>query len=371
MNSNEHDKDIDWDKVLHLLDEGKVSSPLSKAELSGLAAAREMRVRLGKDKFAVEDGWQLFVQARDRRKVRILRLVKIAAAALLVLTIGAGLWLMRPLPQPIQVANEMPSGKVRLKLADGRQITMGKDTQHIQQNGVAQIQAGASSLEYTAGTNHDIIKVMDTLEVPRGLQFNVKLSDGTQVWLSAGSRLIYPAAFNGATREVYMQGEVFFEVAPDARQPFIVHTGNTALKVLGTAFNVNTFGTGVTTTLSSGRLLVTAGEAQTMLLPEEQVFYDYHDGSLYKKNVDTRIFTAWKEGDLFFEDAPLRSITDNLGRNYDYAFIFEDKELEKLSFTLDMRRPAVLQDVLNLISRSMSNIQFRVEGSTIYVTKRK
>lgn len=370
MNTDKNNH-IDWDKLLDHLDGDKNAAPLNEAELAELAAAREMKARMGMEKFSVEDGWQQFVQARGEKKIRTIRLIKLAAAALLIPVIGTSLWwMLKPAPQQqAQIADQRSAGQVRLKLAGGRTISIGKDSQLIQSNAVAKIQAGPSSLIYAAGNNSHTVTAMDTLEVPRGLQFTLHLSDGTQVWLNAGSTLIYPAAFNGTTREVFMQGEAFFEVAQHAHQPFIVHSGKTAMKVLGTAFNVNAYGPDITTTLSSGRLLVTAGQQQTVLAPGEQTRYDNQNGALTKKAVDPGTFTSWKEGDLFYEEVTLLDITTSLGRYYDYNFVFENKKLEKLSFTLDIRRPAALQDVLNLISRSMNNICFRVENRTVYVTQ--
>ncbi|MEZ2440386.1 FecR family protein [Chitinophaga sp. RCC_12] len=368
---NEKDKEIDWDKLLDLMDGNRTGDTLTEEELAMLAAAKEMQSRLGAEKFPEEEGWQSFVQARDRRQARRFTLVKLAAAAILVLAIGAALWTFLPRQRTPQLANEMPVGKVRLKLSDGHEITLGGDTQVIQNNGIAAIKAGQSSLVYDAGANRAVVTAMDTLEVPRGLQFTLRLADSTRVWLNAGSRLIYPAAFNGPSREVYVQGEAYFDVAADIERPFLVHTGKVTMKVLGTAFNVNTYGPDIQTTLSSGKLLVTAGQERTVLAPDEQAVYNDKNGSLQKRTVEARVFTAWMEGDLFFEDATLLDITSYLARNYDYVFVFEDPTLGKISFTLDMRRPAVLQDVLNQISHSMGNLRFRVEGKTVHIMKRQ
>ena len=368
---NENDKEIDWEKLLNRMDGNSAGEALNEEELAMLAAAKEMQSRIGAAKFPEEEGWQNFVQARNRRQARRFTLVKLAAAAVLVLAIGAGLWTFLNRQHPPQLANETPAGKVRLKLSDGHEVTLGGSTQVIQNNGIASIKADQSSLVYGAGASRTLVTAMDTLEVPRGLQFTLQLADGTKVWLNAGSRLIYPAAFNGASREVYVQGEAYFDVAADIERPFTVYSGKVAMKVLGTAFNVNTYGPEIQTTLSSGKLLVTAGQESTVLTPDEQAVYNDKNGSLNKRTVEARVFTAWKEGDLFFEDATLLDITSYLARNYDYVFVFEDPTLEKISFTLDMRRPAVLQDVLNQISHSMNNLRFRVEGKTVHIMKRQ
>lgn len=368
MNNNENHHEIDWDKLLNALDESKAGARLNEEELAMMAAAKEMQARMGAEKFPEEDGWEAVKQIIARKQARRFTLVKLAAA-ILILAIGTGLWVIMTRRQTPQMANEIPTGRIRLKLADGHAVTLGRGAQLIQHNGIDAIKADQHSIVYNAGAHKDAITGMDTLEVPRGLQFGLQLSDGTRVQLNAGSTLIYPAAFNGTTREVYVQGEAYFDVAADIQRPFTVHAGIVAMKVLGTAFNVNTFSPELQTTLSNGKLLVTTGQQHIVLIPDEQAVYNNKSGSLYKRTVETRVFTAWTEGDLFFEDATLLEITRYLARNYDYDFVFEDPALEKISFTLDMRRPPVLQDVLNQISHSMAQLRFRVQGRTVHLMK--
>ncbi|SEW51081.1 FecR family protein [Chitinophaga arvensicola] len=369
MNKHENHHEIDWDKLLDKLDGSKANTSLNEEELAMLAAAKEMQSRIGAEKFPANAGWESFVQARDRKRARRFSLVKLAAAATLVLAIATVWWMLSRRQQAPQLANEMPAASVRLKLADGHTVTLGDNKQVIPHNGIAAIKADQHSAVYDPAATQHAVTGMDTLEVPRGLQFSLQLSDGTRVQLNAGTTLIYPAAFNGATREVAVKGEAYFEVAADIQRPFTVHAGMVTMKVLGTAFNVNTYTPELQTTLSSGKLLVAAGQQQTLLSPGEQSVYNSQSTTLQKRTVETRLFTAWAEGDLFFEDASLRDISTYLSRTYDYTFIFEDPALEKVSFTLDMRRPPALQDVLNQISRSMGQLRFRTEGRTVYIMK--
>lgn len=368
MLENNDDKNIDWDKLTDLLDGQRPLADLTEEELRIVAAAREMKARMAQPGVSVEDGWQRF--DAQRRKGRVVRMTKLAAAAVVAVAIGAGIWMMQPAKQgtqPVQLANARPSGKVKLKLGDGRSITLGGASQTIQHGNEATIQAGSTSLAYAGGKANGPVVTMDTLDVPRGLQFSLKLADGTQVWLNSDTRLSYPAVFAGKTREVYVEGEAFFDVTANASRPFIVHAGNNALKVLGTSFNVNTFEEAITTTLTSGRLLVAADEQQQLLNPGEQT--SYSGGLLGKQTVDTHIYTAWKDGDLFFEDATLLDISRYLARNYDYNFEFTDTSLKSLKLTLDLRRPADLQDALELIQKGLGNISFSVHNKTVQISK--
>ncbi len=268
--------------------------------------------------------------------------------------------------KPSQLANVKPSGKVQLRMGDGRLVELGGEEQTIQHGSDAKITTGSSSIAYAGGTSAAAAIKMDTLEIPRGLQFSLQLSDGSKVWLNSETALSYPAVFNGPTRDVYVRGEAFFEVKANAAQPFIVHAGDNQLKVLGTSFNVNTFDAKVTTTLTTGRLLVAAGAEQRQLDPGEQTVYN--NGSLDKQNVDTQVFTAWKDGDLLFYDASLLDITRYLGRNYDYNFEFDNISLETLRFTLDMPRPANLQVALDVIGKGL-DIRFHVQDKTVRISK--
>lgn len=236
-------------------------------------------------------------------------------------------------------------------------------------NGV-QVKANSLSIVYDAANGKEKNITMDTLLVPRGNRISVKLSDGTVVSINADSRLIYPTAFNGKSREVSVEGEAFFEVAANPRQPFLVHTTKMDIQVLGTTFNVNTYETSsVKTTLTSGKVRVGPESNSIILSPGEQSLYNETSGALIKKQVDIRIYTAWKDNNIYFEDAPLSDITTSLGRNYDYDFKFEDASLAALSFTLDMQQPANLQDVLNRIHLTVGDVKFRVQGRMVYISR--
>lgn len=369
MLDNKDDKNIDWDKLAEHYDGEQPVSGLSEEEMRELAAIRFMKAQLAQRNVPVDERWQQFDAAR--RKPRIVQLLKYAAAAVIVLAIGAGIWMMRPGKQGAgeqgQLANAAPQGKVQLKMGDGRTVELGLDSQTIRHGSHAQVHADTAALTYAAGDATAAAGKMDELYVPRGLQYRLQLADGSRVWLNADTKLRFPAVFSGDSREVYVEGEAFFEVKADAARPFVVHTGSNHLKVLGTSFNVNTFDQAVTTTLTTGRLLVSAGAEKETVSPDEQTIYK--SGKLKKRNVDTQVFTAWKDGDLYFEDAPLADICRYLERSYDYQFEFEHTSLKTLRFTLDLRRPAHLQDALDLIRISLENISFHVQGRTVRVSR--
>lgn len=368
MHTNDHDdKQIDWDKLLEVLDGNGAAESLNRQEREMLAATVDMQVRLHEDKFSEEVMWSRFVAAKEKGRIHRLVIIRRLVAALLVLTVGAGIWMLAPWRKhrPIELANAAPSGDIILKRAGGV-VTLGNRVQSIPQGAGAQIQSDSAVITYTKGNGQEVSPLQDTLVVPLGRQYGLELSDGTRVFLNAATTLVYAESFHGSTRDVYVNGEAFFEVAPNSHQPFIVHVGELSMKVLGTAFNVNTYEGNIVTTLSSGKLLVAANSNQVTLQPGEQSVYS--KGALSKHTVDAGVFTAWKDGELFFDDAPMSDIAKVLSRSYEYNFIFDDPAAAKMQFTLAMHRPSYLQEVLTQINRSSSDLLFKVEDRTVHVT---
>lgn len=370
MNMDVNDNHIDWDRLLDIIERSEANpDSLNDEELAMLAAAREMRVRLNMDKFSAEDGWLRFTEKRDRQKhtynINISRWL-VAASTLLI--IGLGIWRLSSKKTPLQNMAVAPVEKIKLKRSNGAVLVLGDSSKTVQDKAV-HIQSDSSSITYTATANRQAAVIFDTLEVPRGRTYALELPDGTRVSLNASSRLVFPEVFNGDKREVYVEGETFFDVKHDALHPFIVHAGNVSMTVLGTAFNVNTLNKDLTTTLIRGKVLVTAQNNSVVLLPGEQSVYN--NGSLRKQQVDTRIYTAWYYGDLFFDDATLADITGTLARVYDYSFVFDDPSMEAMRFTLDMKKPADIEDVLEQIRKTGSGIVFNVDGRNVSVKKKK
>lgn len=363
------DTGMDWNKILESLDEVKIPQDMTKEEFSAMSAAREARALLAAEDFNIAEGWQEFEVLRNKSRVRRLRIIRLAIAAGITIAIGSALWLLTPGTSHTQTADALPEGKVRLKTADGRVIELNKDARTIQDNDIARANAAGDSLVYTAAGNTAVPVKMDTLEIPRGNPFQLVLADGTRVWLNATSRLVFPASFNGPQREVYLEGEGYFEVARSTEQPFIVHTGATTTRVLGTSFNIRHYDAAVVTTLRTGKVQVAASEQALILQPDEQATYLTKEGSLQKKAVDASDYLAWVEGDLYYDAVSLFTITESLSRYYDYTFEFDNTTTAALRFTLDMPRPATLQEVLTQLKTSRSDLRFAVEGKTVTISR--
>ncbi|WP_293915718.1 MULTISPECIES: FecR family protein [unclassified Sphingobacterium] len=162
----------------------------------------------------------------------------------------------------------------------------------------------------------------NTLATSRGQQFQITLSDGTKVWLNAASSIRYPLSFSHQKeRKVEFTGEAYFEVAKNAKQPFIVASRSQQVKVLGTHFNINCYADEplVKTTLVEGAVEV---NQKVILLPGEQSRIDdaHH---ISKRNVDTDVVTAWKNGYFEFRNENIYEIMRKVTRFHNIEVVYE------------------------------------------------
>lgn len=217
------------------------------------------------------------------------------------------------------------------------------------------------------------IAAYNTIEVPVGQRASLTLSDGTRVWLNAGSSLRYPSEFDRDTRRVELQGEGFFEVAPDQANPFIVHTPLLNIKVLGTQFNVKAYGNAVATVaLAEGKVQVSTVDQQNMmtLRPNEQVSYSGSTGLVIDKDINVEALRQWTVGELLFSDERLEEIAQTLERHFGVSIHISPSELSNERFTCRTQPNATIEQVLRLLHQT-KRLDYTIDHQTIYITKIK
>ena len=108
-----------------------------------------------------------------------------------------------------------------------------------------QLDSIVQSIRYlpTETPGYDSTLSYHSLEIPKGGEYRLQLADGSRIWLNSESSLRYPVKFGLHRREIFLSGEIYLEVVPDTQRPFIVHTANRTIKVLGTRFNVRNYPT--------------------------------------------------------------------------------------------------------------------------------
>ncbi|QHS58648.1 FecR family protein [Chitinophaga agri] len=270
--------------------------------------------------------------------IRSLRKWLFAAAVITVAATGISLIWKHNLQQP-KVAAAMPVSQpaapkngLQLQLAGGETIALpynqvGQDIRA----GDVQLSAGAKKLQYTGGAGMG--SGYNTLTVPPKMDYKLLLSDGTEVWLNATSRLRFPFNFTGDKREVYLDGEAYFQVSKNDAKPFIVHTEQTDILVLGTSFNVNAYSDGLTrTSLVTGAVITKADGKEVQLKPGQEAVYSSDKGYRITEFDDSEVL-AWMKGVYVFHNTPLSDIASVIERWYGVEVVFDNKELAGKKFT--------------------------------------
>ena len=214
-----------------------------------------------------------------------------------------------------------------------------------------------------------------SLVTPRGGEFRVTLEDGTEVWLNAQSRLIYPETFSETERRVQVEGEAYFRVARNEEKPFLVETDGQLIRVLGTEFNVRSYAedTAVQTTLVHGSIAmqpIGAGEAQLLLTPGHQALFDKSAHDINVHSVDTEVVTSWKDGKFVFENQTLSQIMLTLSRWYDFDYEFLDEAAAKTVFMGRIPRYSDFDDVIAILEHS-GGLSIKVKGKRVEVRSEK
>lgn len=175
---------------------------------------------------------------------------------------------------------------------------------------------------------------IDTLEIiaPVGSRAIVELSDGTKVNLNYGSRIKYPRIFVGKEREIYLEGEGYFDVAPNPKKPFVVKTGKINVKALGTEFNVQAYADNnlISTTLVEGKVVVekllTNEKIQQLgiMVPGQHVVYDLKTDKAHSVKGAIDRYIAWKDGKLVFDNTPISEVAQTLSRMFNVDIEVDD-----------------------------------------------
>lgn len=306
---------------------------------------------------------------------RVRKYVWWAAAAILlgVVTTSYLLTHRTPTPQPplAAIQDVMPgSDKAILTLGNGQQVILDSSSsgQIAAQGNVAIIKKDDGSLLYTSPENTHTHEVLyNTLTVPRGGQYKLTLPDGSRVWLNAASTLKYPTAFTGPQRIIELNGEGYFEVAPQAGKPFFVYTRQVKVAVLGTSFNIMSYPDekNVYTTLLSGAVKVTSGQQEKLLTPGHQAIADNDNNEMLVQEVETSQTIAWKEGMFRFAGNNIPMVLRQISRWYDIDIEYQGTPPSG-HLTGKVPRQMPLSDVMRILE--LSGVHSRLEKGKLIVS---
>lgn len=266
-------------------------------------------------------------------------------------------------PVPVTTPGDILPGtnKAILTLSDGKKIALTGGNEALNDGGV-HIDKSDGKLVYGST---DIV-AYNTMSTPRGGQYKLVLADGTQVWLNAASSITFPTAFAGAERLVEITGEAYFDVAKDKKRPFIIKSGETQVRVLGTSFNINAYHDEITarTTLVEGQIIVKSNRAQKTVAPGQQAETLQNGNIELLNNVDVDQVVAWKNGSFSFNRTPLKEVMRQVARWYDVEILYESV-IPDLKFGGELKRNLLLMDMLEILTKT--GVHFRVEGKKLIV----
>ncbi len=244
----------------------------------------------------------------------------------------------------------LTSGKTyaELKLDNGQIISLTPDVQDIvHADSLSEITNTENMLVYTARARESGLKY-NTLRIPVGAEYNLLLADGTKVCLNSGSEIRYPVVFQGDQREVFLTGEAFFQVARDETRKFVVRSGQQTVVVLGTSFNIRSYSQQdfIATTLQEGALQILLPDTTYRMYPGSQVVFDKKTNESSIREVNSELYTSWKDGYYFFDQTSLEEILSTISLWYNLTVVFEDPEAKSLLFTGQLKRYADIQYLL-------------------------
>jgi len=205
-----------------------------------------------------------------------------------------------------------------------------------------------------------------SIKTPKGGIYKLVLEDLSYVYLNSGSSIKLPTRFAGE-RRVELNGEAYFEVSHDSKKPFIVHTQDQDIRVLGTKFNVKAYSDEpVTTTLADGRVKVTGtGKQEAVLTPGKQAISENNRLTIREVNVEDYI--GWKDNQFVFHRMSLEEIMKQLERWYDIKVDYETLPPNEY-FYADISRTRNLSEVFEMLERT-SNLKFEIKKERrVYIT---
>lgn len=303
-----------------------------------------------------------------------------AAVAAAVVIIVVNMWWLAMnsgtnVKETVSMANvssgQVMPGKNRAMLITetGKMIVLGhNDLSGVEiEDGIVVSDDSVKGVNYSLNGNTSVH--YHTLRVPKGAEFKIVLCDGTEVWLNSESELRYPTIFTGDRREVELKGEGYFSVTHDDKIPFVVVAAGVQTKVYGTEFNVRSYDVNdVNVTLVKGKIGVRKEVAvrEYTLNPGENACFEGDTPKITQ--INTRRFTAWKEGYFYYENERVETIMNDLKRWYDFDVVYVGNKVKDLNFELWSSRDRDISTIIGLLMKT-NKVRMKLEGRTLIVSE--
>ena len=312
---------------------------------------------------------------KEKRQFRLRKYIGVMKyAAIAIIFLGIGYFYQQGyFTKNTEIIN--PIENITLQLENGNIQMLNEDgsSKIVDMHGnIVGVQEGGQ-LAYDNNTQIEKL-VYNTLNVPYGKRFKIKLSDGTVVTLNAGTSLKYPVKFiDGGNRQVFLNGEAFFNVAKDAQHPFIVNANEVDVRVLGTQFNLTSYPEDqhINTVLVEGSVsLYDKSETYDpnkaiFLKPGFKASWEKSTNQIAIEKADIETATAWIDGKIVFKHMPFDNIIKKLERNYNIEIINNNRDLGKdlITASFDVETIEEVFEVINEIHP----IDYKIEINKITI----
>lgn len=207
---------------------------------------------------------------------------------------------------------------------------------------------GGTKLFETNTTEESII-TYQTLYVPAGQRAELILPDSTRVWLNAHSKLIYPVSFGKGNRQVELNGEAYFDVVHNEKQPFIVKTRQMDIQVLGTEFNVTSYSSDFEVSLLRGCIELSSPSLSSTYKVKEKEHVKLKDNKLIVNNITDYDYFRWKEGLICFNNESVATIIEKLKLYYDIDIETHNKKFLNSRYSGKFRTKDGIEQVLKVL----------------------
>ena len=321
----------------------------------------------------IKDSNKILQLQRSRRFRSFMWMAAASVAVLIIFSISYIYTNVNKTPDVEAVAREMAvtpdEGEIQLVLSDKLIPISGQESQieYDAKGTVAVNSEKIADVSLNSANSSKRLSEFNQLIVPNGKRSTLILEDGTKLWVNAGSRIVYPVTFADKKREIYVNGEVFLEVTPDKKRPFIVKTKEMDVQVLGTSFNVMAYETDESSSvvLVTGAVQVDTKDDEDFRLEPNRMF-SYNQGECDIKEVNVNDYILWKDGLYTYRSESLSVILDRLSRYYGKKISYQpDVATLKCSGKLDMQED--LEVVLDGLSQTAPILYKKIDEEYIVV----
>ena len=219
------------------------------------------------------------------------------------------------------------------------------------------------------GEEKEVVETLyHTITIPRGGEYDLLLSDGSRLRMNSESEIRVPVTFEKGQREVFMKGEIYFDIVRDSLAPFVVHTHQGDIRVLGTSFNVRDYQDEnfLETTLVNGKVAFEREGNYSYLKPGEQLRLNKEDGKTTVETVDVLLYCSWKDGRFVFEKQRLEVIMNTIARWYNINVFYESSSVKDILFTGNIKRYGDLEQVVSML-KLINKIDIKIKDRNVCV----